>query len=938
MPLKIFKNLPLFLVLLMFSHSVSGKDFAVMNFWKDDYPGASQNWAASKGENGFVFFANHQGLLEFDGVSWHLHTMPGMVTTRAVYAVNDSLIYTSGYQELGYWKRQEQGNLTYHSLNPLVQNLFTKNEEFWNIASQGNAVYFHSFNRIIYYSEGKAAAVNIQGFANTMNSVNGQVLIAVDKQGIYSLERGNAKPFLLDPFMQDKTIRFILPYRQQQLMIGTASDGIFIWDGRSFQEWMPAWSPFFKQKELNRAHLTSSGNLILGTILGGILIFDGNDTFRYRIDTGNGLQNNTVLGITSDEFKNIWLALDRGIDFISFREENGLQTEPIPHIGAVYTAAVFEGRIYLGTNQGLYFTDFPGGENDYRLVPGTQGQIWDCQVIDDHLFVSHNRGAIVVHNRQAHFISEESGGFCIRKDTQSDLLFQSTYSRMVTFRKENRDYVPDHSLDGFNDLIRFLEIDHLGNLWASHMHKGVYRLKLDEKRTKVTDQRYFGANSAFGKDHGIQVFRIENRIVFTTGEKLFTYDDLKENILPYGELNKKLGKWSGSHRIVEAPGHRYWFIHRNGFALFRIFGDEVTLIREYPRSAFLDTPMIEQFENICPLSEDRAILCLGNGIAWLDVNVRRQDKLIGRFSPRLRSTTLINKRNEGLSGKLTDGALQLAYSHNNILLHYSFPLFSADPVFYQYRLTGIQENWSDKVSKPVFRFDRLPTGTYELQVKASDPWNAESGISKLQIEVLSPWYKSLPARAGYLLVFAAVLMLFRRWGASQTLRKEREEREKNERELIRLRNEKLNTEIAHKSKELANSTMSVIKKNEFLTDLKQIIIDQKEQLGSRYPDKYFFHVISKIEKNIGEENDWQVFSVNFEQAHEDFLKKIKDDFPALTAKDLRLCAYLRMNLSSKEIAPLLGITARAVENHRSRLRKKMGLAPDENLIDLILKY
>ncbi len=339
--------------------------------------------------------------------------------------------------------------------------------------------------------------------------------------------------------------------------------------------------------------------------------------------------------------------------------------------------------------------------------------------------------------------------------------------------------------------------------------------------------------------------------------------------------------------------------------------------------------------NICPCGR---VLSLSWNGSHGEFNVRRQDKLIGRFSPRLRSTTLINKRNEGLSGKLTDGALQLAYSHNNILLHYSFPLFSADPVFYQYRLTGIQENWSDKVGKPVFRFDRLPTGTYELQVKASDPWNAESGISKLQIEVLSPWYKSLPARAGYLLVFAAVLMLFRRWGASQTLRKEREEREKNERELIRLRNEKLNTEIAHKSKELANSTMSVIKKNEFLTDLKQIIIDQKEQLGSRYPDKYFFHVISKIEKNIGEENDWQVFSVNFEQAHEDFLKKIKDDFPALTAKDLRLCAYLRMNLSSKEIAPLLGITARAVENHRSRLRKKMGLAPDENLIDLILKY
>lgn len=114
--------------------------------------------------------------------------------------------------------------------------------------------------------------------------------------------------------------------------------------------------------------------------------------------------------------------------------------------------------------------------------------------------------------------------------------------------------------------------------------------------------------------------------------------------------------------------------------------------------------------------------------------------------------------------------------------------------------------------------------------------------------------------------------------------------------------------------------------------------EQKEQLGSRYPDKYYLHLTDKIEQNISSHDDWQLFETNFEQAHEQFLKKIKDDYPDLTGKDLRLCAYLRMNLSSKEIAPLLGISVRGVENHRYRLRRKMGMEHDDTLIDLILKY
>jgi len=935
---KLFLILPFTFLLGSHILQAQNNDRGVRNFTKPEYGAASQNWSVCSGQDGFMYFANNSGLLEFDGVSWKLYQSPNETIMRAVYAENDSLIFTSGYKEIGYWKRGRDGKLSYFSLNTLIRDLFIKNEEFWNIVSLNRKIYFQSFNRIIIYKNDSVVPVELPGFTYTMNKIRGKILVAVKDSGIYSVESNRSKPYLSDPFFKNKTVRFLLPWKKDQLMIGTASHGIVIWDGRQIQEWKPDWTSYFREKELNRAHLTAEGELILGTILDGILIFNPDGDLSGRFNIRNGLQNNTVLGIATDPFNNIWLSLDSGIGFISAVPLRGIHLENIPDIGAVYSAAVFHGKVYLGTNQGLFTRDLAAPEGRYELLPGTQGQIWDCRIIDDHLFVSHNEGTILINQGKAKFISRNSGGFSIRPDTKSNYLIQSTYSKMTAFRKDGNSYVPDHVIDGFYDLIRFIEIDHHGNIWAGHMHQGLYKLQLDDKRERVIRQKYYGENSVLKKSHSIHVFKVENRIIFTTGDQLYTYDDLNDSIIPFHLLNEHVGDYARAHRIIDAGGHYYWFIANDRFALFHIRNDKTDLIKAYPVSIFKNNPLIDEYENIFPVSEKKAILCLENGIAWIDAAASGSDNTIARFAPRLRELNLINRRNESIEKLPARNHLKVDYAHHNIRLRYAFPFYTNEPVFYQAWLEGLNQDWSEKTTRPLFRFDRLPAGIYELRVKASDIWGNESRIHTLTIEVLPPWYQTRWAKAGYLILLIFALLLFRNWGIRQTRRKEKEEREKRERELIRLRNEKLNAEVSHKSEELANSTMSIIKKNEFLLELKRIIINQKEQLGSRYPDKYHQHILNKIDNNISSSDDWKLFEINFERAHEQFLKKIKDDFPGLTPKDLRLCAYLRMNLSSKEIAPLLGISVRGVENHRYRLRKKIGLEHDDNLIDLILKY
>ncbi|WP_299580028.1 triple tyrosine motif-containing protein [uncultured Sunxiuqinia sp.] len=913
--------------------------FNIKNFSKNNYHASKQNWAVDRSPNGFLYFANHGGLLEFDGVDWKLYRLPNETNLRSVLALSDSLIYTSGYRELGYWLADENGFLQYHSLNELAAPYFSDNEEFWNIAILDDAVYFHSFNSVLIYRNKEIKPIKLPGFSNTMHRVNNDILLAVSDQGIFKIKQdGQTQPYIQSSFFNGLTIRFILPYGNNQIMFGTNSNGIFISDGQSIREWNPTWTDYFKKNEVNRGFFDQQGRLIIGTLIDGILIFEKDGSLVSRCNTDHGLQNNTVLGITTDQFNNIWLALDNGIDFISNDRNLGFEIETLPEIGAVYDAAVFENQLYLGTNQGLFRRAINDNQGDFQLVPSTQNQVWELQIYNNHLFAGHNDGTLLIKDGKHQFISRQSGGFSIREDPmKADYLLESTYSNIIRIKQEENTYRQDGVIKGFFDLIRYIEIDHLGDIWASHMRRGIYRLQLNNKRDSVLNRIYYGKESVFKKDHSVHVFKVENRIVFTTEELLYTYNDLTDSILPYDLFNEQLGPFIASKRIIAGPDHHYWFITGEQIGLFKIFNNTIEQIKTYPRSLFAGTELIEDYENILPLTETKAIVCLENGIARIDAAISDTSSVIESFQPKLRDLELTSSRGETVREAISGQDVHIKYKYHNLHLRYSFPYYTHNPIYFQSYLKGLDQDWSEKSTEPRFVFDRLPAGNYTLLVKAIDQWGNESQVDSLSFKVAPPWYLTNYARAIYLLLFVAGLLGFRTWGIQQTRKKERLEHDKKEKELIRLRNEKLRDEIQHKSKELANSTMSIIKKNEFLLEIKELVSKQKEQLGSRFPDKYYNHLNRKIDENMSSDDDWQLFETNFERAHEQFLTKIKLRYPELTAKDLRLCAFLRMNLSSKEIAPLLGISVRGVENHRYRLRKKMNLDHDEKLTDLILE-
>lgn len=928
------------IVFILFSLSgcfqlIASDGFFLKNHTKQEYQAASQNWSVAEDSKGFLYFANNIGLLEFDGITWTLYPAPAGALIRTVAVDKNDRLFTAGYRELGYWERNQLGRLEYHSLKQEVEPNFTTNEEFWNVICSGEKVFFQSFSKIYIFNYQTFNIIRPGGFINSISDGGDRIFVNIMNQGIYEIQNDKISPYLVSDFFNRKEIRFILPLRNSRKLIATSNDGLFISDGKSLNPWQAEHTEYFRKNIINRGCIQADGKIVVGTILDGISVFTPEGKLINRFNKENGLQNNTVLGILCDSNQNIWLALDKGIDIISFSPDPSYSIVERKELGAVYSAAVYRDKIFLGTNQGLYFRSLKDPEETFKLSPGTQGQVWDIKNIDDRLFINHNKGTFEISGEKIRLISTVSGGFSmIENPIKPNSLVQSTYSNLIFYRKEKSDWNIDKVIFEFNDLIRYIEVDHLGNYWASHLYRGIFRLKLNN-RDSIISKRYYGSE-VFGKDHKIDVFKVENRIVFTTGENLYTFDDLNDTIISYSALNEQLGAFKKSTRIVAGHNHTYWFITDQAFGLFKIQNSGFEKIKEYPSGLF-NNQLVTGYENIVPTSETKAILCLENGYALLNADTISPASLISGKKPELRRIT-ISGTNEQLSDlPLKSDKIKLHFNRNNLQLSFSFPFFSSDNIKYQSFIEGLDQQWSDPLEKPIFSFKRIPVGEYKIRIKAINNWGEPSQEYELYLEILPPWYRSLIAYLAYILVILTGLLMFRRRIIQRTRQKESRDREEKERELIQLRNEKLQAELSFKSSELASSTMSIIKKNEFLMDVKDMLRNQKEQLGTRYPDKYYDTLVGKIDENMSSQDDWKVFEANFERAHEQFMKTLKENYPDLTPSDLRLCAFLRMNLASKEIAPLMGISVRGVENHRYRIRKKLNLEGDSNLTEFIIR-
>jgi AraC family chitin signaling transcriptional activator len=278
---------------------------------------------------------------------------------------------------------------------------------------------------------------------------------------------------------------------------------------------------------------------------------------------------------------------------------------------------------------------------------------------------------------------------------------------------------------------------------------------------------------------------------------------------------------------------------------------------------------------------------------------------------------------------------------NNLRFEFSVPYYSSlNSIQYQWYMEGYHTDWLPWSDLSFVEFKNLDFGNYTFYVRARSGQQPIGEVIQYSFSISYPWYISHWAVAVYVIILVSLSILInnlytRHYRKQQIQYVEETKKElalkelANTKALVEAKNDQLNQRIENTNRELAISTMSMIKKNTLLGSIKNQLIKVTDLSELK-------KVVRNIDQNINNDDDWNFFEEAFNNADQDFLKKIKEIHPNITPNDLRLCAYLRLNLSSKEIASLLNISSKSVEIKRYRLRKRMNLDHGTNLIGYIL--
>ncbi len=170
--------------------------------------------------------------------------------------------------------------------------------------------------------------------------------------------------------------------------------------------------------------------------------------------------------------------------------------------------------------------------------------------------------------------------------------------------------------------------------------------------------------------------------------------------------------------------------------------------------------------------------------------------------------------------------------------------------------------------------------------------------------------------------------------------KQKKQNELKDLKIDSLKEEKLQADLTHKSDELIRTTLNIVRKNEMLQEIKKEAVGISHTITEEnLPNirRKMLRLISHIDTNIEHDEDLRTFETAFDSLHHQFFEKLGQRFPELNKKEKLMCAYIRMDLMSKEIAPLMNISVRGVEIGRYRLRKKLHLSPEDNLADFLQK-
>lgn len=922
------------------------------NFKKSEYRGGTQNWAIDQDKNGNLYFANNNGLLQFDGTSWRKYTIPNQSLIRTVKVAKDGKIFVGGYNEFGYFEANEKGKLKYHSVSVLVDRRKISLIDFiWKLHIINDEVYFQSFERLYIYKKGKLKIIEAPNRFQFSFIVNDRLYLQDMSKGIMVFQNDNLLALTNTTLFNNTEIWSIVPFDKQQILIATLDKGLFLYDNGILKPWANEANNFVLKNSSLGCTFIKSKFIVLNSVLDGIVICDKAGTIIQHLNHKKGMQNNTVLSSFVDNKNNVWLGLDNGITFVN-------ENAPFTYFGfsydlsTVYASVLHDGFLYVATNRGLFYHTLNGPfkEDTFTLVEGTTGQAWNIQVIDGQLFCGHNRGAMLINKGRLSSILHSNGYWGFKKiPGKPNFLIGSNYNGFGVFEKKPSGWGFKGILSGIETSSSTFQVDEQ-TVWLKK-DNDVYKLTLSPDLSKFSNvKRYSNLVPSLKGIGSIQ--GINGKVYFQTQNRFFKYSYEQELFYEDEKLSSVFANVPKFRRLIEDGQGNLWYT----------FNESIGALMKQPDGKYknsiapfsnLTGNLVNDYPSVNTVSKNNIFIGLTDGLAHYDLS--SQSDLIAKPKAFIRSfsfpgdTIFI-----GNGGKGTKN-YNVPYSANNVKFTFSSPTYeNLEHVEYSYQLEGFDDAWSEWSTVSMKEYTNLHEDDYRMKVKVRNSYGVQSEAAVFAFTVAPPFYRHPLAYIFYILLVAMSVYLIRQririkirknkyYETIEQRRlylereaKIRQEQYDLEKEIEKLKNDKLQIRILAKDKELVNNSLQVVKKNKILNG----IINKLKDIDAETLDdsvKFQFNKLNKsIIKEVNTDKSWKDLEKHIKNVHFDFLKRLKEKYPTISPREMDLSTYLLMNMSTKEIAEIMNISSGGVELARYRLRKKLGLNKKENLIGFLM--
>ncbi|MEM1136712.1 MAG: triple tyrosine motif-containing protein [Bacteroidota bacterium] len=937
----------------------------ITNFTTEKYKGGIQNWDITQGTYDLLFVANNFGLLVYDGEKWE--AIPVNEATRILsvaYGV-DQFIYIGGQGDFGFFSATNSGKLEYTSLKEKLPDIYQNFNEVWKILVLDNATYFCTFSYLFKYENGELEVIDPQGSIGFSFKVRNQLFTQVMGKGLMHLEGNQFDNMKHGDELNDKDLRGMVPFDKNHTLIATRNNGLYLLGNDGLKPFEIPINKQLKEAQITTIKLLSNNFYAIGTQNQGLLIIDKEGDIVHALTEARGLINNTVLSLYEDRFGNLWTGLNNGIAFIELGQPFTMINDNMELPGTGYTAFYSGDQLLLGTNNGLF--SLPSSTNSFyptfQPIEGTKGQTYSLQLVHDKLLLGHFKGGFEVINTQSKKLEGLRQGIWKFEEIpdSNDRVIAGSYKGIYLLEKKSNNWQVIKKYKNFEESSRRFHFANDSTIWMSHGYKGVYKLSFTDSFESLEKVRFYDSEDGFPSNLLINVFKIENRLVFTAAQGVYKFNPIKDRFIPDTTLNTYFGEQRIRELEEDILGNLYFITDEEMGVLKK------NTIGTYEKETALFKKVVnyvsDDLEDITVIDSENVLINAKEGFIHYDPSYTFSEP--EAFTTVFRnitwgdSTIFSGYYLQEVSNEMTDSGLPfttLPFSRNSLHFHYASTYFEGNiSAQYQYWLEDFDSGWSNWTLLAEKEYTNLPAGEYIFRVRSRNSRGAISKIMEYPFIISPPWYQTIYAYLIYtslgLFVFGlAIYSLDVHYkkrnrnlqeSTSKALKAKESKlqrvTEQSEKEIAKLKNERLEAELKHKNQELASSAMHLITKNEFMNFLKLEISHLIKEDDTNTINKGLRRIGKTIEKNIAEDELWDQFEMHFDQVHGDFIKKLRGKYPSLTPQEVKLSAFLRMNMSSKEIAHLLTISVRGVEISRYRLRKKLPIESHENLVDFMMK-